>query len=61
MLYLSDDSEMLELCRLYNVTEGKIGLSDIDNMPEKHVQVFEYIRSLDYNEEKKRIENKQNG
>jgi len=52
---------MLELCRLYNITDGKINFNDIDNMPEKHVQVFEYIRSLDYNEERKRIENKQNG
>ena len=58
---MDDGSEMLELCRLYNITDGKINFNDIDNMPEKHVQVFEYIRSLDYNEERKRIENKQNG
>ena len=61
ILYISDDDEMLELCRLYNLTDGKINFSDTDMIFEKHIQVFEFIRTLDYQEEKKRIESLKNG
>ena len=47
ILYLRDDCFVYQVCKDYNLVDGRLSLSEISELPMKYTEAFEYIKKVD--------------